>query len=148
MQYESDEKPSESGSRTPLEGWLLLYVEFTIVVIVWRLLAAYFVYDGEIGFLSLMTDYKVYMGLTALQTALAIAALLGVVLRKRIAARLVVLNEAAAIGAAAVNVLAFTAQGEDWLIAAAQVVVSVCWIAYFLRSSRVRRTFAAASDAV
>lgn len=135
-----------AAGKAAIEGWLLLYMEFTIVVIALRLLGAYFVMAGDIGYMALDSEYTVYMGAVVIQVLTAAATLLVFILRRRSAPRLAIANETLAIAAAALLAFAFGIAGENWPLTGAQLIVSVCWIVYFLRSARVRRTFARKMD--
>jgi hypothetical protein len=149
IRYEYEEEMNamdDAGSHKPkpaLAGWLLVYVEYTVLVFVLRGLSLFFLLTGDIGIMAGSGDFRFHFCTSVLLELLSAAVLVLIWRRSRIAPWAVVVREAAVPAVIAARVLLFGAESEVWLPGIAETAAGIGWIVCFLRSRRVRGYFAA-----
>jgi hypothetical protein len=124
-----------------LSGWLLAYVEYTILVFALRGLSLWFVLTGDIGILAGGGDFRFHFWTSVLLELMSLAVLILFRRRVRIARWAAVIREASVLAVIAAQALLFGPESVWWEIALAEAAAGIGWIAYLLRSRRAREYF-------
>jgi len=130
-----------SGPKPVLAGWLLVYVEYTILVFAMRGLSLWFVLTGDIGIMARGGDFRFHFWTSVLLELMAAAVLILFWRRARVAPWAAVIREAAVPAVNAAQMLLFGPESVFWEIALAETAAAIGWIAYLLRSRRAREYF-------
>ena len=131
-----------TGTKPALSGWLLVYVEYTIIVLAMRGLSIYFILTGDIGIMADSGDFRFQFWSSVALELLSAAVLALIWMRKRHAPAVAVFREAALPAVVAARALLFGADSIWWEIAAFEIAACAAWIVWLLRSRRVREYFA------
>lgn len=128
-------------AKPALAGWLLIYVEYTILVFALRGLSLFLLVTGDIGIMAGEADFRFHFWASLLLELLSLIVLALIIGRSRFARLAAILREAAVPLILALRILLLGPDGEEWLLSLAEAAAGIGWIVYFLRSRRVRRYF-------
>jgi len=98
-----------TGTKPALSGWLLVYVEYTIIVFAMRGLSIYFILTGDIGIMANSGDFRFQFWSSVALELLSAAVLALIWLRRRHAPAVAVFREAALPAVVAARALLFGA---------------------------------------